>query len=385
MEAYNDVMRADVVLTDGFQRKTLAAVRGLGNAGIRVAVGEIHPLASSLFSRHARETFTYPSPISSPDGFVRRLNDVAVRLGVGVIIPMEETTLLAILRRKHLLASSIVIPFAPADMIERASDKAAVMRAAEDLAIPVPRSYDPVNAPLPAVVKPRFGSGARGVCYCRTRSELSGAVESVTRRYGPVIVQEYIPSDEGGACVSLLFDKQSDPVASFTHRRLREYPVTGGPSTLRISARNAEIEEYARRILTTMQWYGIASVEFRRDSRDGRYRFLEINPRFWGSLNLAIKAGVNFPLLLYRLARGEPIGPTAYRIGVRSRWLFPGDCLHFLRNPRRFHLKPGFFEFRDGGVHDDFWEADDPNPVIGMLASALPLVMKRDFRRFIRV
>jgi predicted ATP-grasp superfamily ATP-dependent carboligase len=71
-------------------------------------------------------------------------------------------------------------------------------------------------------------------------------------------------------------------------------------------------------------------VEFKVDPRDGQAKLMEVNGRFWGSLQLAIDAGVNFPLLLYRLATGQTVAPQMeYRVGVRSRWLL-GDLDHLL-------------------------------------------------------
>jgi hypothetical protein len=93
---------------------------------------------------------------------------------------------------------------------------------------------------------------------------------------------------------------------------------------------------------------------------------MEINAKFWGSIALAIAAGVDFPVLLYRLAKGEKIeARPPYRLNVRCRWLLPGDILHFMTNPDRWKLKPSFFDFR--GEFDDLLEKGDLGPVYGML------------------
>lgn len=95
--------------------------------------------------------------------------------------------------------------------------------------------------------------------------------------------------------VSVLFNK-GEQRAIFTHKRLREYPISGGPSTLRESIRYPEIEEYALDLLTALNWHGVAMVEFRVDARDGKPKLIEINPGFWTGLPLAIYAGVDFSL-----------------------------------------------------------------------------------------
>jgi predicted ATP-grasp superfamily ATP-dependent carboligase len=118
---------------------------------------------------------------------------------------------------------------------------------------------------------------------------------------------------------------------ALTHRRLREKPPSGGVSVLRESiAVPPALAAAADRLLAALAWHGVCMMEFKLDARDGVPRLMEINPRFWGSLALAIDAGVDFPWLLYALAAGAPPAPvTSYRLGVRSRWEL-GDLDHLL-------------------------------------------------------
>lgn len=117
-------------------------------------------------------------------------------------------------------------------------------------------------------------------------------------------------------------------------------------------------------------WSGIAEAEFMIDPRDGTPMLLEINPRFWGSLQLAIQCGVNFPYLLYRWARGERVTPVhTYAVGQRCRQLLPYDILHFLSNPKRFQMQPGFFNFFDPACGHSLFALDDPGPVAGFALS----------------
>ena len=148
-------------------------------------------------------------------------------------------------------------------------------------------------------------------------AELTDWHARIERRFGPSLVQEYIPSGGGEFGASLLLDRDARVLARFSHRRLRSYPVAGGPSTLRESIHCPEIEDAAERLLRALGWYGVAMVEFRRDPRDGRYKLIEVNHRFWGSLQLAVVSGVDFPALLCRLALGGARGPCPLR-GRRS-------------------------------------------------------------------
>jgi predicted ATP-grasp superfamily ATP-dependent carboligase len=130
--------------------------------------------------------------------------------------------------------------------------------------------------------------------------------------------------------VGVLMNFSSEPRATFAYRRLREYPVGGGPSTLRESVRDESLCRTTERLLSALRWVGVAMAEFKVDPRDGRPKLLEVNPRFWGSLHHAILSGVDFPHLLCRMAIDGDVPPLReYRVGVRSRSLLHGDLMHF--------------------------------------------------------
>jgi predicted ATP-grasp superfamily ATP-dependent carboligase len=208
------------------------------------------------------------------------------------------------------------------------------------------------------IVKPRRSSGSRGVVKVATSTELRGKVNDITPRFGPVIIQEALPASGAPLGVGLIA-RQGTVLNAYAYRRLREFPVSGGPSTLRETIDAPELISHAERLMRALDWTGVAMVEFKIDERDGVPRLLEINPRFWGSLELASVAGLNFPLMLYQVTRGQHVEPVKPQLGIRSRWLLPGDVAHFLANRRRFALKPSFFRFLDARTHYDEFKFDD--------------------------
>jgi predicted ATP-grasp superfamily ATP-dependent carboligase len=155
-------------------------------------------------------------------------------------------------------------------------------------------------------------------------------------------------------------------LAAFCHRRLREYPVSGGPSTLAVSVRDPRLVELGTALLRALDWVGVAMVEFKQDGR-GEYRLMEVNPRLWGSLPLAIAAGVNVPYAWYRLAAGLPVEPAlTWREGVRMRFLFQ-DLLAARDLVRSGRAGPGFLlryslELLDPRVVDGVFQRHDPRP-----------------------
>jgi predicted ATP-grasp superfamily ATP-dependent carboligase len=136
------------------------------------------------------------------------------------------------------------------------------------------------------------------------------------------MLQEYVAGDGYG--VELLTDR-GRPLAAFQHRRLHEVPITGGASSLRESVRlDPVLYRYATKLLEELRWTGLAMVEFRVGPRG--VALMEINGRVWGSLPLAVKSGVDFPLALAGLylpdaptANGPTYGDHPPALGKRSR------------------------------------------------------------------
>ncbi len=186
--------------------------------------------------------------------------------------------------------------------------------------------------------------------------------------------------------------RDGKPVLLFGHRRLRERPPWGGVSVLSESVSVDPVAAgFATRLLDAIGWEGVAMVEFKLDDRDGLPKLMEINGRFWGSLQLAIDAGVNFPEVLLRAISGQPDTPQPpYRIGVRDRW-FWGDVDSLLvtmfggagRPPMtqgRGRLSALAAFARSGGadLHYDNPKRDDPWPFVVETRDWLRRLISRD-------
>ena len=112
------------------------------------------------------------------------------------------------------------------------------------------------------------------------------------------------------------------------HQRIREFPVSGGASTAAKTIYHAQAFEYGKKLLDHLKWHGPAMVEFKYDPHTEKLALMEINPKFWGSTELGLAAGVNFGELLVRARRGESIAPD-YSADSYQRlsfyWPFEGD------------------------------------------------------------
>jgi len=334
-----------VLILDANQRSALAATRSLGAKGLHVvAADETHrTLAGS--SKYCKETFAYPSPYSHPDGFLTTLAREAAQRGVKVIFPMTDITTALLLQNQERF-DGFVLPCSALEAFDTLTDKWKLHELAQELGIPIPRTVFVQEAKdlrgafsqltYPLVLKPhrsRIWTEGRWVTaevkYAHSAEEAARIVaahEWLSRH--PFLVQEYVRGQAQG--IFGLYN-QSEPVVFFAHKRLREKPPSGGVSVLSESVEvNPRLREIAHKILQAVKWHGVAMIEF-KVAPDSTPYLMEVNARFWGSLQLAIDSGVDFPWLLYQVATGQtPDRIDHYKVGIRSRWLL-GDFLRLGR------------------------------------------------------
>lgn len=319
-----------VLVTDGANRVALAVVRALGRAGAEITVVEQESLArgtpAAFVSRYASRHELLP-PLEEEDRFVGVLEELA--RGVDVLVPVSTNVVLACARNRERFAARLPIP--PLAAIRRANDKSTVLAAARKAGVPIPASYAPESEEEleevidrlrgPAIVKLRDDEGTilePGARYrlARSAAEIRRAWEALHEVRPFPVIQELLEGDGYGVGV---LAKEGLVLASFCHRRIREYPIAGGPSAVCESVRDERLSSYASSVIRELRWTGVAMVEFKKE---GDYHLLEVNPRFWGSLPLATACGINFPDLLCRMAMGEEIArPADPPAGIKLRFL----------------------------------------------------------------
>ena len=346
-------MKRTLVL-DAHQRSALAVTRSLGKKGVPVITAEESLTALAGTSRYSQQHLEYPSPKLQPDRFVEVLSQLVKQYHIKILIPMTELTTELLLKNKSAFAETI-IPFPDIQTINLLADKCSLMRMAEELNIPTPRTWyadTPYSLPIeldkfsyPLVLKPGkswlLHKGKWDRAAVRFADSPSAAKNILDEEAGfnahPFILQENVAGH--GAGVFALYD-HGKPLAFFAHRRLREKPPSGGISVLSESSHvDPILLSHARAILDKANWHGIAMVEF-KVAPDGTPYLMEVNTRFWGSLQLAVDAGVDFPWLLYQLACGNRTDPvTNYKIGVRLRWMLGDiDSLYLTLRGSRYSL-----------------------------------------------
>lgn len=346
-----------VVVTDGEHRAALAVVRSLGAAGHDVTVTATRVPALATVSRHAARARVVPSPLADPVGYARALASLVRELGIEVVEPVTDESCLALSPVRASLAPAVV-PLPPDDVVWRTADKAEVARVARTVGIAVPEQWTlpaaeglPDGLDFPLVLKTSRSVIVDGAS--RTKSSVRYAADGAEARAVlaafdpgafPVLVQRRVVGPGAG---TFFLRWNGGTRACFAHQRVREKPPSGGVSVCSESvALPDDLRGAGERLLDALGWsQGVAMIEYKRDRASGVPYLMEINGRFWGSLQLAIDCGVDFPALLIDAVAGRATaGPSAWPAGRQCRWWW-GEVDHLITRLRRsdaaLSLPPG--------------------------------------------
>ncbi|HXJ32259.1 MAG TPA: ATP-grasp domain-containing protein [Gemmatimonadales bacterium] len=387
-----------VLITDGTERAALAAARSLVAAGHDVTVAAPRRLALATVTRGVRAVRLHRDALRDPAGYVVELLLLAKAHDTNLVLPITDASVTALLEHRVALPASLIVLAPPLAAYRAASNKRDVLCLARDAGLDIPESLvlktaaereqlkanPPDPALFPVFVKPHAslvpretGTGHKkiGVALAPDLDALHATLAALPLEAFPVIVQRRVHGVGEGL---FLLRWNGNILAAFMHRRLREKPPSGGVSVLRESiALDPVLLGAGTRLLELLDWQGVAMIECKRDVTTGRHVLMEINGRLWGSLQLAIDAGVDFPRLMVEAAGGCPVAPvTGYRVGVKSRW-FWGDVDHLyqrLRHSRRALQLDGHTGGRLAALwgffrhaaqeREEIWRRRDPVPFL---------------------
>ncbi len=380
----------NVFVTDAQMRSSLAVIRSLGKNGLNVTAGEETKFATGFFSKYCNHSLVYPSPKRHKNEFVEYMLNILDKKEYSVVFPVADACLLPLIEHENEISECSILALPTRQTFMKAFDKGHTLKIAMENGIPCPKTYfinelheqENIKNELeyPIIIKPRISSGSRGVELCKSQDEFVTKFKRVFTEYGPLLIQEYIPFGEEIG-VYALFNFHSEPRAVTVQKRIRSYPISGGPSTLRKTIKNDEAIKIAFKLLKILKWVGVAMVEFRVDPRDNMPKLMEVNPRFWGSLQLSILGGVDFPYLLFKMLTEGDIEPNMnYKENVECRWLLPGDILWFLSTPNK---SKNLHEFLKFNTNDDILSLEDPGPTFGFMLATARYLFDKDMWKFI--
>jgi predicted ATP-grasp superfamily ATP-dependent carboligase len=362
-----------LVVEEGRTRGALAAVRALAGAGWTVGTGTPGARGLAGRSRYVTTRHAVPPPRDGVDAFVDAVARAVRAGGYDVVLAGGDAELLTLAAGAERVGAAL--PHPSYDVLVRAVDKRELSEAAQRAGLAVPRLLPPVD-PLTgeAVVKPRWhwrpdrpgGTGRVEAEVVRTAEELAAAVRRMRAGGAEPLVQERVAGELQAFATVAAAD--GSLVGRVQQRAVRIWPPDAGVS---VRAETVPVDERLAKqvgaLLRDLGWRGLAEVQLIVPP-GGPPHLIDLNGRLYGSLGLAVAAGVNLPAIAAALATGRrPPPDREASAGVRLHWL-EGD-LRAVRaaGDDRLAVLTGALRWRRDAV-GSVWRGDDPRPGLAQAA-----------------
>lgn len=338
----------------------VSAIRLLGRRRVRVYAVDHQRSPLGFRSRYAASR-RVPSPERDESAFVAALATLGDELGGSVpILPARDEDLNALARARPDLGGRFLYPFPSWEILGPIQGKRFQVRRASELGLAVPNTVDdPAGVTgFPVLVKPSRPAGFRArfrrqALLCETPAELERAV-ALAAAFDPLIQEVIAGPDRMLFTVGVYIDENGEPLGVFCGRKLRQSPPFVGTCRVGEAIWNDLLVEQAVRLLRELRFTGIAQVEFKYDSRDRQFKFIEINPRLWQWHENAAACGVDFPWIAYQHLTARPVRRVTSQ-GCRRRW-----ALTFYENVAPAFARPPYI--------DPLLRPDDPRVAVSHLA-----------------
>jgi predicted ATP-grasp superfamily ATP-dependent carboligase len=326
MAAVEDSFSDTVILLGTDTPIGLAIVRDLGRHGFAVVGIGRHANAIGGVSHHCRH---HAVRAGGDTALIAQIRALATEHGAAFLLAISEADLLLLNRHRAELEATLTVLTPTGEQLSKVLDKAVCQTYAERVGIRVPRTLRVASLaeaeaaapalPYPVVLKwadpnaasPKLaaaGLDMKKLQYAQTPQELIGRLTPYAAIGEFPLVQEYCPGNGVG---HMFLAKDGEVLIEFQHERLHEWPPEGGASSLCRSvplSQHVEARAKSRALVKALDWTGVAMVEYRYDRGTKTYSFMELNGRFWGSLPLAIAAGIPFAAgLVDACGRGRPV------------------------------------------------------------------------------
>jgi len=326
-----------VLIMPAERHGSLAIARTLGRLGAPV-YGYGSGIGAVRASRYLKRWFAGPGDQAEPAEVVARLIEIARTLGKRtVLIPTSDETALLTSRHSAALEPWYIFAEQPADTVAALCSKKRMYYLVKRAGVPTPESCFPQSradllrfldaARLPVMLKGIHGKSlqrraGRRMYVVETAEELIRLYDLLEDPENPdLMVQEYIPgADDAVWMFNGYFDANTTCLAAFTGRKLRQFPVHRGLTSMGVCQGNQAVESISRTLLEAMGYQGAVDIDFLYDQRDGTYKVIDINPRVGATFRLFVDAdGMDVVRALYLDLTGQPREATE---GVEGRgWM----------------------------------------------------------------
>jgi D-aspartate ligase len=301
----------------------LGVIRSLGRHGVPTTLLTLNPQDIVRYSRYTGKKLLCPEPKESEIQFIDFLLNRGKQMNEKcVLIPTNDSIVVALARHKKELEQYYLLPFSGFEVVEQLVNKSKFYQLLSRMSIPHPKTYFPANTSdlesigqkidYPYIIKPAymhlFTAEFNTKCFMiNSREELDLAIRRLKNRNIEVIIQDLIPGNELYS-FQTYFNNKSQPLAICGYDKLRQDPPDFGIGTLWKSVMRPEPITSAVQVLQAIKYYGIAEPEFKKDPRDGQYKFLEINARTVVPNALPAGCGVDISYIAYLDSVGQYTG-----------------------------------------------------------------------------
>ena len=283
-----------VLVTDGGYSHSLAIIRSLSKLGHCVdCIG--HPYCLSSLSKNINKC-SYKQKYFN-ERYIDKFLTFLDCENYDFLIPIGGQSVKFINKYRTEISKKVIINLAPYKSIEKCLDKNKLLKLATELEIPTPKIYESdeiLNLNLSKYSFPRK-------FVIKPSSELSNSKVVYTSDIN--LIKDFLDNEEDllfqdfiNGCGVGFFAIYDNGILKnfFMHKRIRENPPSGGSSVCAESISDERLYKYGKKILDTLNWHGVAMVEFKKEYKTNKLFLMEVNPKFWGSHDLAISSGINF-------------------------------------------------------------------------------------------
>lgn len=283
-----------LLVTDITSYKAAVIVRHLRGRwpNVRVVTTDHRSYARYIRTRYAPDVHILDCRPGDGERYARTLGELVIREKVDLVIPVNSKEIRTLVDYRQHLGSALDYMGA-SDTYRQLDDKASFAQLLDKVGLPNPRSHKTLDGPLPLVVKPSQGSSAKGVNYLNSEEEraaLKAKLGLVPQGY---VIQDFV--DGEGIGFSGYF-RNGRALVSYAHRRIGEYPISGGSSVVREQYPYDDLpklEALVARLLSAAPWSGFAMFELKRRG-PSEFSFIECNPRVWGSMHQGLADGCDY-------------------------------------------------------------------------------------------
>ena len=314
----------------------LGVVRSLARNGIKAYALDSNRERPAMSTRYA-ECLVCPDAQEDSDSFKDFLIDLTKKIGgMAVLLPTGDAYNEFVNNNRHELNPYLKFAMPSKEVMDQLLNKKGQYIVAKRLCIPIPETHFPQsleevqsiakNLKYPVILKglstgnwrKRFGD--KKAVIAKDRQELIATYAGLCEvdHIQPIIQEIIQGEDTNHYKICAYMDRDSRPLLIFTLQKIRQYPCDFGIGSSVISTWQPEVIELGLRFMRNIGYWGVGSIEFKKDECDGKFKMIEINPRLWAQNSLPDVCGQNFSLTAYLDIIGEKIEPkTSFQEGIK--------------------------------------------------------------------